>query len=577
MPKLAKRQPSCRSLQPPVILPDGKKFETWDIDQPHQYERTLHVDNGNVDASDDNPGTSHLPFRSINAAAQAALPGDVVLIHSGIYRERVAPIRGGDGPDQLIHFEAAPGADVTVKGSIIAPPRWKLSQFGANIWKLGVDHSWFDEGYNPFDLENVTAAQFNSMDWALPERENPLFSLPRALVFQDGMRMSQVVDTERLCSLEGSYWIDRIQGEIYVHPFGDGVPSTAMFELAVRETVFAPRVENLGYIRVCGLTIEHAAGPWPFPQVGAISTTRGHHWIIERNTVQQVNAVGIDIGRQRLEDYAMEYGFHIVRHNRITDCGICGINGFGPGDGDVEFGLLVENNIIERIGFHAAENLHECGGIKLHCCNRCLIRRNLVTDTIQGPGIWIDAYNAYTRCCENVILNSNGRCGLFFEISFKPNLVDSNVIWSAAECGILEADGRGQTFAHNFIGECREGIELRGRQTDRIAAEDCGEHSVLNNIIIRCGIPILQKSFRPSELAGNFIDGVEAMLLRDPLTLTWSNPSNQHGVREIIPTITHDIFQRPRTANAGPGPFGELPVTNRTYDLTMIVSPDPKE
>jgi len=343
----------------------------------------------------------------------------------------------------------------------------------------------------------------------------------------------------------------------------------------VRETVFAPLVENLGYIRVCGLTIEHAAGPWPFPQVGAISTTRGHHWIIERNIVRQVNAVGIDIGRQRLEDYDKEYGFHIVRHNHITDCGICGINGFGPGDGDVEFGLLVENNTIERIGFHAAENLHECGGIKLHCCNRCLIRRNLVTDTLQGPGIWIDAYNAHTRCCENVIVNSKGRCGLFFEISFKPNLVDSNVIWSAAECGILEADGRGQTFAHNFIGECREGIELRGRQTDRIAAEECGDHNVVNNIIVRCGVPILEKSLRPSHLTGNLTDGVEAVLSRDPLTLTWSNTSISHGgVQENLPEMTHDILQRPRTSIVEAGPFGELPETNRTYDLSSLVSPD---
>jgi len=574
MPALAK-QNSVRSLIPPVLLPDQREFLTWESPNAPVFIKDIYVDCANPSAGDDNPGTADRPFKTINGAAQIAAAGDRVVIHSGTYRERVAPARGGDSPERMIHYAAALGAEVIVSGSNIITPSWLLSdtyaQEGIDVWLFDIDSSWFDDGYNPFDIENVTSAQFASMDWTHPERNNPLFSLPRGLVFQDGVRLVQVNSVDDLGSTTAAYWVDRKSQQVHVRPINGINPNDATFEVTARETVFAPYVENLGYIHVSGLIVEHAAGPWPFPQLGAISTARGHHWIIENNVVRQVNGVGIDIGRQKLEDYDRVYGFHIVRGNWISDCGICGINGFGPGDGDTENGLLVENNLIERIGFHDAENLHECGGIKLHCCNRCLIRRNLVIDTLRGPGIWIDAHNAYTRCCENVILKSSGRGGLFFEISFKPNLIDSNIIWSSTTCGILEADGHGQTFAHNFIGDCREGIELRGKQTDRIAAEDCGAHEVFNNVIVNCDVPVLEKSIIPSRIESNLTHCNTASLSVENLELTWSAAGCAQLKCVDVPERTHDIYSRPIEPWSGQGPFGDVPAVRRTFELASIV------
>ena len=51
-----------------------------------------HVSPGGFDS---NPGSESQPFRTINAAAQIAEPGDVITVHEGIYRERVNPRRGG--------------------------------------------------------------------------------------------------------------------------------------------------------------------------------------------------------------------------------------------------------------------------------------------------------------------------------------------------------------------------------------------------------------------------------------------------------------------------------------------------
>jgi len=45
--------------------------------------------------SDRNPGSAESPFLSIQAAARIALPGDIITVHEGIYRERIDPVNGG--------------------------------------------------------------------------------------------------------------------------------------------------------------------------------------------------------------------------------------------------------------------------------------------------------------------------------------------------------------------------------------------------------------------------------------------------------------------------------------------------
>ena len=94
-------------LAPPVTLPNGEAFAAWEV--PLQFSRTYHVNSQHPQAADENPGTEALPFRTINRAAQVLQPGERVAIAAGVYRERVAPARGGSGPDRMISYEAAPG------------------------------------------------------------------------------------------------------------------------------------------------------------------------------------------------------------------------------------------------------------------------------------------------------------------------------------------------------------------------------------------------------------------------------------------------------------------------------------
>jgi hypothetical protein len=54
----------------------------------------------------------------------------------------------------------------------------------------------------------------------------------------------------------------------------------------------------LGYIKIKGIHFKHAANGFPVPQRGAVSASRGHHWIIEDCIIEDVNSLGVDLGNE---------------------------------------------------------------------------------------------------------------------------------------------------------------------------------------------------------------------------------------------------------------------------------------
>ena len=551
-----------RSLEPPMMLPDGTEFKTWE--QPLRFERTYCVDGASPNASDTNPGTSDRPFATINRAAQVLQPGERVVVAAGVYREWVRPARGGTGPGAMISYEAAPGATVVIKGSRAFKPEWHRSTAasaeGASVWQARLGADLFD-GYNPFAIDNVTAEQFAVMDWATPLRGKLPYTLPRGLVFQEGKLLRQVADAAGLLAEAGTYWVDRTNQILHLRLAGDRKPEQASIEITTQETVFAPVEAGLGYIRVKGLTIEHAAGPFPWEQVGAISTTRGHHWIIEDNVVRWANGVGMDLGTQHpRRPQPPVVGFHIVRRNVVTDCGICGICGLGPARGR-DFGLLIEDNVLCRNAFYDVERLYETAAIKTHNNIRCLIRRNLIVDTRHGAGIWMDWNNQFSRCTGNVIVGTHTIHGaIFVEASYQPNLVDQNIIWKTDGHGIYEHDSTGQLFAHNLIAHSTKcGLHLHGKITDRRVDRRemvYGRHTVRNNTLINNAKP---NEFlgEPSDVADNVQEGATAQLDLERMTLSWTAPAGGMQCKPV-PGITHDLLGKPRHGQETcAGPFAK--------------------
>jgi len=562
-----RRDPMLHSLNPPVLLPDGSEFQTWEV--PCEFSRTYHVDASHPEASDENPGTREKPFRTIGEAARRLQPGERVVVAAGIYRERVKPARGGTGPTRMISYEAAPGADVVLKGSRVFTEKWtpsgRAGQAAADkVWSAPLAAKYFTD-YRPFDTDNVTPEQFDHMDWAHPLRGKVPYTLPRGMIFQDGRRLEQVAAPEALADKEGAFWVDRPAQVIHVHAFGGADPNGQRFEITTERIAFGPDEPGLGFIRVKGFTVEQVGNAFPMQQEGAISTWRGHHWIIEGNTVRQVNGVGIDVGIQFGPwPRPKVVGHHVVRGNTITDVGVCGIAGIGTHD---DFHLLIEGNVVRRAAFHDVERLYETGGIKTHLNTNCLIRGNLIVDTLHGPGIWMDYTNANSRCCRNVVVGTRTQWhgGIFIEASLRPNLIDHNLLWDTTGNGIYEHDSGGQTFVHNFIGRSTgAAILLRGKVTDRRPYGEPivdGGHVAANNIFFENGrnTVVEESKSRTSTVAHNLGEGISATFDRETGELAWS-VRGKLPTCAAIPGVTHDFLGRARQPGpVRPGPFAEVP------------------
>ena len=97
-------------------------FELWE--KSSRPVKTYYVDQNHPKTSDGNPGTENAPFRTISRAARILKAGERVRVASGIYREKIVPLRGGKAPDMMVSYEAAPGACVIVKGSEILKTEW---------------------------------------------------------------------------------------------------------------------------------------------------------------------------------------------------------------------------------------------------------------------------------------------------------------------------------------------------------------------------------------------------------------------------------------------------------------------
>lgn len=111
-PSLAPQRYSVRTRQSEI--PDGT--------------RKLWVD---AAAEPDGDGSSERPFRTIQAAADAARPGTTIRVRAGVYREMVRPRISGT-PEAYIRFEAEPGAKLDGGESLDTSQGWKDEADG--VW-----------------------------------------------------------------------------------------------------------------------------------------------------------------------------------------------------------------------------------------------------------------------------------------------------------------------------------------------------------------------------------------------------------------------------------------------------------
>jgi parallel beta-helix repeat protein len=443
---------------------------------------TLVVNQAHVDAADRNPGTEQAPFRTINGAAQVAQPGDTVLVHAGIYRERVAPARGGR-ESQPIVYTVARGESVVIKGSEVWQPDWNRLVADQPVFEGRLDEALFrNERIHPYRtrLQGMPATK----------------QLTLGQVFVDGQMLTEVDTETELLATEATWMVSKGGSALIIHFAPGPPPSQRVVEITVRERIFAPRLRNLGYIHVCGFTMEHCANQFPeefwksdSPQAGALGCRAGHHWLIENNTVRFARSIGIDCGYEGKRDLEgsqptpQNTGFHLLRNNTVTDNGCCGIAGMLSTETHIVGNVIQRNNL----NHHLAP---EMGGIKVHYFVDGVIDGNLVTDN-EAYGIWLDNVDRNARVTRNLVVANRG-AGIFIELSEGPVSVDNNVVANTRAGleprlprgdGIYSVDASGINVAHNLVFG-NEGFGSFHRKATQRNHAGVSRIRVLNNIFI---------------------------------------------------------------------------------------------
>jgi hypothetical protein len=498
------------------------------------FTREYHVSKSGDDSFE---GTLGSPLLTIQAAADIAQPGDVIIVHSGIYREHVDPPRGGDSDTRRIIYRAAKGERVDIRGSEVIK-EWV--RFKGNTWKVSISNSFFGL-YNPYE-------EIISGDWFFPgDREHhtgEVYLNDKSLYEKD--LLEEVLNPKKTENLEGSEYTwycetDDENTHIYAN-FQHFDPNREKVEINVRQTCFYPTRTGANYITVRGFFMSQAATPWSPPtaeQIGLIGTNWSKGWIIENNIISNSRCAGITLGKDResgdnvgdpadkggVPDGVRLYtemveklinsgwnkelvGSHVVRNNEVFDCGQAGICG--------SLGAIfstISNNHIYNIWTKQQFTGFEMGGIKIHAAIDMHIEGNHIHHAYKG--IWLDWMAQGTRICRN-ICHDNISQDLFLEVNHGPVLVDHNLFLSPFGIRNLST---GTAYVHNLVvGKVRFGTEdrttpvFKPHTTEKTGISNIpgGDDRYYNNIFAGEGLEKYEEAKLPVHIQGNvYLNGAE--------------------------------------------------------------------
>jgi hypothetical protein len=457
--------------------------------------RTYIVDAAHPNARDEGDGSEKSPLKTISAAARLAGPGDTVLVHPGIYRERVAPARGGQEGNPVTYRALHDAVVVSpTAGAVMEPDAAKLTIVrGSEVWSpqwRGVDGA--PGVYHTQTKDDATLSEYNA--FMTPVRESR-GAMTQGQLFVDGACLKQVASEAAAKAQAGTWYAQASSGELWVN-FPEGkAPGKCIVEVSVRKRVFAPLTRGLSNVVVRGFVFEHAANDVCVPQMGMVSCRSGSRWVIERNVIRHARSVGLDCGNEwGVESMPAENdgkarmrntGEHVIYGNIVSDNGQCGITGLRSLRTRI-VGNVVERNAQTVPGF-------ESGGIKVHFFYDGLMEGNLVRDN-DAWGIWLDHGWEGARVTRNVIVN-NKPSGIFWELGEDRQgrgLADNNIIAMNRGDGVYTHDASDVWLVNNLIlANETNGVFMHvatsrafTRRVPGRGQSSCQRQHVLNNLIL---------------------------------------------------------------------------------------------
>lgn len=420
--------------------------------------------------NDMNSGSESEPFLSISKAAEIALPGDIITVHEGTYREWVNPRYGGSNNQQRIVYRSAENEEVWIKGSEVIK-NW--SKFKNDVWKATIDNSLFGD-FNPY--QEILMGDWLIETYGRDHHLGEVYINGKALYEIDSLeKVLEASPLERAVDQQASkyqWYCESNKKTTTIYANFKGLnPNNQLVEINVRPVVFFPKKTGVNYITIRGFKMCHAATQWAPPtaeQVGLIGPNWSKGWIIEDNLISDSKCTGISVGKEKASGHnewtnlkvkhgtqrqrdvvfkALQLGWsketigsHIIRNNIIKDCEQAGICGHLGG----VFSKIYNNHIFN---IHVKDQFfgYEIGGIKLHAAIDVLIEGNCIHDNYRG--IWLDWQAQGARIKDNILFNNESE-DCFIEVNHGPLLVDNNVMLS--DVSILNLS-QGTAFAHNFF------------------------------------------------------------------------------------------------------------------------------
>lgn len=429
-------------------------------------------------------GSREHPFRTIQAAAERALPGDEVLVAPGTYREHVSPIRAGLENARITYRSEVPLAAVITGAEEIHD--WTRCE--GNVWVTRIPNTVF-RGKNPYTTP-VGGDWFNA---TFKAHTGEVFLNDKALYEVDSLAGCLQPEVYPLTWYpEDSLYTwyteqDEASDETVIYAnFQAFDPTKENVEITVRDKCFYPGEEHVNYITLSGFTVTKAASQWAPPtalQEAMIGPHWSKGWVIEDCDISNAKCSGISLGkyyqpgndnkwthtktkdgaqtqrdcvmRAMIDGWSKEtIGSHIIRRCEIHDCGQTGIVGHM---GCIN--SLIEDNHIHHVNVRQNLAGAEIGGIKMHAAIDTVIRHNHFDHCTRG--IWLDWEAQGTRVTGNIfhdnclpnsdtVLAEGTTIGedLFIEISHGPTLVDNNIMLSDMA---LKLPTQGCAFVHNLF------------------------------------------------------------------------------------------------------------------------------
>ena len=505
-------------------------------------------------------GTISRPLRTISAAAARAHAGDTITVHEGVYRERVAPPRGGTSDENRITYQAAPDERVEISGAEVVKGWVKLQD---DLWRVTIPNRIFGD-FNPY-------SDVIHGDWFNPKGRVH----HTGAVYLNGDWLTEAASREEVLQDTGGppLWFGEVSDGVTTlwAQFRGADPNQQLTEVNVRQTVFYPEEAGVDYITVSGFILRQAATPWAPPtaeQIGVIGTHWSKGWVIEKNIVSHSICSGIALGKygdqwdntsaNTAEGYVktieralqsgwskQHIGHHVVRNNTVSYCEQAGIVGsLGP------VFSVVTGNTIHDIALRQSFTGAEMAGIKFHAAIDVEISHNHIYRTFRG--LWLDWMAQGTRVSGNLFHDNQGE-DLFVEVNHGPFVVDNNFFLSKISQHVVSQGG---AYVHNlFCGgvnltqyDHRTTPFMKPHSTEVVGYYDnpSGDIRFFNNIFAEEGdLTPFNETHLPMQFAGNvFLKGAKpcsqetAPLLRSEFDPHIHLAENNEGVRLAV-TLDH--------------------------------------